>query len=95
MSDRTQETLKKVGTVLKQIRKDKKLTQNDIAEKIGVERPYISIIERGERINVSFGKIIKYIDALEIGLYEFAKLADLKFESTIKNSEITLPTGKN
>lgn len=41
------------GEVLKNRRKELKLSQNDLAEMIGKKRPYISRIENGEDIKMS------------------------------------------
>lgn len=41
------------GEILKNRRKELKLSQNDLAEMIGKKRPYISRIENGEDIKLS------------------------------------------
>ena len=41
------------GEIIKNRRKELKLTQNDLAELIGKKRPYISRIENGEDIRLS------------------------------------------
>ena len=42
-----------LGTVLKQRRKSLKVTQEELAKRIGKKRPYISRIENGEDIRIS------------------------------------------
>jgi ribosome-binding protein aMBF1 (putative translation factor) len=41
------------GEIIKNRRKELKLSQNDLAEMIGKKRPYISRIENGEDIRLS------------------------------------------
>ncbi len=41
------------GEIIKNRRKELKLSQNDLAEMIGKKRPYISRIENGEDIKMS------------------------------------------
>jgi ribosome-binding protein aMBF1 (putative translation factor) len=41
------------GEIIKNRRKELKLSQNDLAEMIGKKRPYISRIENGEDIRMS------------------------------------------
>jgi len=41
------------GEIIKNRRKELKLSQNDLAKKIGKKRPYISRIENGEDLRIS------------------------------------------
>jgi len=41
------------GEIIKNRRKELKLSQNELAERIGKQRPYISRIENGEDIRIS------------------------------------------
>jgi transcriptional regulator with XRE-family HTH domain len=48
-----------IGENIKRLRKAKGLTQQQLADEIGVERPYITAFERGSRIpNMSIGDAI-------------------------------------
>lgn len=58
------------GQRVKLLRKGKGLSQEDLAEKSGLNRPYISAIEQGKR-NVSLEVIEKLAEALEIAIKEF------------------------
>jgi len=60
---------KKFGKKVKELRKKKGLTQEDLAEKINVDRSYMGFIERGER-NPTLDKIEKISKALNITLSE-------------------------
>ncbi len=64
------------GKNLKQLRKQKKLTQEKLAEYAGLDRTYIGGIERGER-NISLINIEKIAKALDIEIYEFFQNKDL------------------
>lgn len=58
------------GKRLNQIRKEKKISQERLAELSELNRPYISAIEQGKR-NVSLEVIEKLAQALEIEINEF------------------------
>ena len=56
------EILEVFGRRLKQLRKDKKLTQEEVAEKLQLHNSYIGLLERGERIPslITLDKIAKF-----------------------------------
>ncbi len=54
---------------MKKYRTEKKLSQEDLADKAGLHRTYISSVERGQR-NVSLKNIGKIAKALEIEVYK-------------------------
>jgi transcriptional regulator with XRE-family HTH domain len=55
---------KKIGRRLQEYRKKKGLTQEQLAEKIGVSRNYLSAVERG--INaLSYEKLIEAVNCLD------------------------------
>lgn len=53
-----QEDLKIFGLRIRELRKKSKLTQSELAEKIGLSTNFIGMVERGER-NTSVDKIFK------------------------------------
>lgn len=53
------------GLRVKSLRKNNGMSQNELAEKSGLNRPYISGIEQGKR-NVSLEVIEKLAEALEV-----------------------------
>ena len=65
----------KFGIRLKTLRKEKGLSQEELALKSGLNRPYISAIEKGKR-NVSLEVMEKLAGAIGIGIEEL-----LKFDS--------------
>jgi len=60
---------KKFGQRVKELRKNKGLTQEDLAFAIGVDRSYMGFIERGER-NPTLDKIGKIAKALKVSWKE-------------------------
>lgn len=58
------------GNRLNQLRKEKKMSQERLAELSELNRPYISAIEQGKR-NVSIEVIEKLAQALEIQIKDF------------------------
>ena len=58
------------GKRLNQLRKEKKMSQETLAELSELNRPYISAIEQGKR-NVSIEVIEKLAQALEIQIKTF------------------------
>jgi len=53
------------GNKVKELRKQKKFSQEELAQKTGLHRTYISDIERGNR-NVSLENIKKIANALDV-----------------------------
>lgn len=58
-----------IAACLKKIRKEKKLTKNDIAKKTGLSQKMISKIESYNG-NPSFESVVKYCDSIGINLLE-------------------------
>ncbi len=70
-----------VGANIKEIRKQKKLTQEELAEKCGLQTSYLAGVERGDR-NITLQTLEKISVGLEVNAKELFEL-----ESAIK----TLP----
>ena len=67
-----QEDLRIFGLRIRELRKKSKLTQSELAEKIGLSTNFIGMVERGER-NTSVDKIFKLSLAFNLSLAEFFK----------------------
>ncbi len=65
-----EENLKKFGKRLRELRKQRKLTQEKLAEKIGLSTNFIGMVERGIR-NTTIDNLFKISKALEIKLSKF------------------------
>lgn len=63
------ETHKTFGQRLKLLRKEKGMTQEDLAFKVGVDRSYMGFIERGEK-NVTLKRLVDIAKAFKISLSE-------------------------
>ena len=59
------------GEIIKHRRKELKLSQKDLAERIGKQRPYISRIENGEDIRIS--NLALVANALDLSVEIIAK----------------------
>jgi transcriptional regulator with XRE-family HTH domain len=69
-----------VGANLREIRKNKKLSQEDLAEKSGFHYVYIGGVERGER-NINLRNLERIANALEIELSELFKLSEIQISN--------------
>lgn len=67
-----QNDLRILGLRIRELRKKSKLTQSELAEKIGLSTNFIGMVERGER-NTSVDKIFKLSRAFNLSLAEFFK----------------------
>ncbi len=54
-------------TILKSIRKERKLSQMELASKVGITRSYLSTVENG-RGNPSHGLVVRIVGELGHGL---------------------------
>jgi len=57
-----------IATRIKEIRKAKKLTQTEVAQKVGITRQTLAKLEKGEIGKVSLLAFIKILDVLEYEL---------------------------
>lgn len=64
--------LKLFGNRIRELRKQRNLTQESLAEKIGFSVNFIGMIERGER-NTTVENVFKIAHALDVSLSEFFK----------------------
>lgn len=66
---KTTELHRKFGKRVQELRKERGLTQEDLADEVGVDRSYMGFVERGEK-NATLDKIGKIAKALHIRLKE-------------------------
>lgn len=59
---------------IKILRTRKKITQENLSLEAGIDRTYISMLERGQR-SVTINTLQKITDVLEIGLVDFLIIA--------------------
>jgi transcriptional regulator with XRE-family HTH domain len=59
-------TPRRIGTVLKEIRETKGLTQEELAKKAKVTRSYVALMETGEKANPSLVILQRLAKALRV-----------------------------
>ena len=69
------------GRALRQLRVERRLSQEALADLADLDRTYVSGIERGER-NPSLENILRLSDALEIRVSELAGRAETLLDLT-------------
>jgi len=68
----TSEILIEFGKRVRELRKEKKLSQEELAHRAELHRTYIGMIERAEK-NITLINIQKIANALEISIYNLLK----------------------
>ena len=68
------------GKVLKEIRTEKGLSQDKLAENCNLDRTYISLLERGLR-QPTITTIFKLSQVLKISPSDFIKLVEIQYEN--------------
>jgi len=58
----------KIGKTIKELRKEKSITQDELADKTGITRQTLSKLEKGNIDKVSLQVFIKILDALNYEL---------------------------
>ncbi len=58
---------------LREIRENKGMTQNELAQKSGVGRITINRIENNRQLDIKTGTIVKLANALEVSINELTK----------------------
>jgi transcriptional regulator with XRE-family HTH domain len=53
-----------IGPKIRQLRKEKKLTQNELAKRAGISRVTLGKLERGEIVSISIGTLDIVLNAL-------------------------------
>lgn len=69
---KTSKLHREFGARVQELRLSRGLTQEDLAEAVGVDRSYMGFIERGEK-NATLDKIGKIAAALHVSLFELFK----------------------
>lgn len=67
----------KIGTLIKTRRTERKLTQQDVADKVGISRNFLSDIENG-RYNPSFNTALRLAAYLGIDLNSLSEMTEIQ-----------------
>src|SRR5208282_251839 len=74
-----------VGTNILTIRKEKGLSQDDLAEKAGIDRTYVGPIEKGNQ-NITLQVTFQIAKALGVEVIDFFKLLGQKSDKSLTNA---------
>ena len=86
------ELAKKIGARLRQLRKLKEQTQEELAENAGINAKYYVQIERGRR-NLSIGCLQKIAAGLDVPLHLLLQFTETPTLSAEEEEDITLMIG--
>jgi len=67
VTSKNEKLLKEIGTKLIKLREEQKMSQEDLAYRAGIDRTYISGIEKGDR-NISVTTYTKLANALGVNI---------------------------
>ena len=81
-----------VGVRIRDIRAKKRITQEQLAEKMGISSKYLSSIERGKE-NPTLNTLIRLAEGLDVDLGEVFR--DLEMEDPAKRRELVLDMVRN
>lgn len=79
--------LKLVGAKIRDFRKEKGISQEELGERAGFHFSYIGGVERGER-NLSLTNIAKIADCLDVDLYKLFSYVSINKEVSEKEKSI-------
>ena len=76
---------KQVGNRIKQLRNEKGISQETLANRAGLDRTYITSVERGKR-NITIVSMVKITNALEISLQDFFNFTQINVDHESHNN---------
>ncbi len=75
-----------IGLAIRQVREDRNLSQERLAELAGLHRTYVSSVEQGHR-NISIENIYKIANALGVSITELIQLCEDRLDQPKGSSE--------
>jgi transcriptional regulator with XRE-family HTH domain len=81
------ELLRKVGDRVREIRKSKGISQEELGDRSSLHYTYIGKVERGEK-NITLESLVKITKALEISLEELFSIVDPNRNKSNLNQQI-------
>lgn len=85
----------KVSKRIRELRIKKNITQEQLADKAGVDLSYLGKVERGQNRNISVDILDKLIKALEIDYEDFFSFADSKNDFKKLQYDISVSENKD
>ena len=79
---------KSLGERIRELRELAGLSGGELAERAGLERSYVSKVERGERVRLSLATLAKLCDALDYSLAELVE--DLGYVKDVSPDEASV-----
>lgn len=83
-----------IGERIRQIRKAKGLTQEELAEKAGINASYMGTVERGDR-NISIETLEKIMQGLDVTLTDFFQFHEIENDNIINENSRLLEVMKS
>lgn len=88
-----QEYFKKIdwtelGKIINPRRKEKNLNQSELAQKVNLSQPVISLAERGSSVGITIDKLELILDSLEINIDEVPTFIETEKKSTGRRKKI-------
>lgn len=80
-------TVKLVGMNIREIRKKKHLTQEELSEKSGLQTSFLAGVERGER-NITLETLDKIISGLEVDVKTIFSFDDISPDERFRKKEV-------
>ena len=78
-----------IGKNIKQLREEKNLTQEKLAELSGLEQSYVGQAERGEK-NITLNSLMKLTNAMNVSISEFTMELEGAVEEKKKTTHIRI-----
>lgn len=77
------EVLRALGSAIREIREDRRLSQEQLAELAELHRTYVSSVEQGRR-NISFENIHRIAMGLGVSMTELVQLCENRLDPEIR-----------
>ncbi|MCY9594144.1 XRE family transcriptional regulator [Paenibacillus chitinolyticus] len=82
-----------LGARIKQIRNDKGITQEELAERMNTSSPYIGNVERGQK-NITLSSLFRFADALNVRVMDLFAFEAFSDTGIVKPSELAITEDK-
>jgi transcriptional regulator with XRE-family HTH domain len=80
-----------IGNLIREIRKSKSISQEQLSERSGLDRSFISMLERGKK-NPTLSTLIKLCKALDVSLTELISEFEVRQNKEVEDEKRTART---